>query len=89
MQEVDSRKDFHDAVQDVLSEEEGVLSGWVLVYETVRPDDNRYLTVMTADATGENNLPPWTSEGWLSYIVNSGIPGFEEDDDEEFEEDDD
>lgn len=86
------RKDFHEAIQDILEEYEGVLSGWVLIYETMRTDNNKYLTVMSADATGENNLPPWTTEGWAGYVANQGTPDgiFEPElDDEELDDDED
>lgn len=87
-EELDDRKQVHEAIQGMMLDGEGILSGWVLVYETVRSEDTRHLTVMSSDATGDKGLPPWTSEGWMSYVGTAGTPvGSYEDSFEDDEED--
>lgn len=91
-EDVDARQELHEAIQGILEPEEGMLSGWVLVYETARSGDTRHLTVISSDATGDRGLPAWTSEGWMNYIGHSGTPlGSYEDsfEDDDFEDEDD
>jgi hypothetical protein len=66
------RKRLHEALSDILDEEDSastVIAGWVLVFEGVHPDDERTLTVLTADATGEQRLSPWQGEGYLRHVA--------------------
>lgn len=70
------RRAIHAAISDSLDEEtsfEGhILSGWVLILETVGPNGERGMVTRSSDASGDLELPPWTSEGWARYVAASG-----------------
>lgn len=68
------RAKLHECISEVISEEEDLdqmLSGWVLIYESVLTDSERSLTVLTSDATGSEGLPPWTGEGFLHHVARN------------------
>lgn len=73
---VKQRRAIHDAISETLdgdtSFEGHILSGWVLIYETVGPDGERGMSTRSGDANGELDLPPWTAEGWTRYVAASG-----------------
>lgn len=81
----EQRSAIHETVGKSLDDETSfaghILSGWVLLYETVGPDGERGMHSRSSDATGETDLPPWTSEGWCRYVAASGY--FDEVDDED------
>lgn len=69
------RRRLHEAISDILEEEdvdnETVLAGWILIFEGVHPNDERSLTVITANATGDEHLSPWQGEGYLHHVANN------------------
>jgi len=71
------RRVIHDTLDASLDAEtafEGhILSGWVLIYETCGPDGQRGMVTRSGDALGDEDLPPWTSEGWCRYVAASGF----------------
>lgn len=85
------RKRIHDAIADIIREEdlnEGVLAGWVLVFESAHLDGDRSLTVITADATGDRRISPWIGEGFLHHVAHNydfyeGCVGMDDEDEEE------
>lgn len=84
---VQQRLAIHAAVSDSLTAEtsfEGhILSGWVLLYETVGPDGERGMHARSGDAHGETDLPPWTAEGWCRYAAASGYFDAADDDEDD------
>ncbi len=68
------RKRLHEALEEILEYEDQdstVLAGWIMIFEGVHPDDERSLTVVTANATGEELLSPWQGEGYLHHVANN------------------
>lgn len=90
------RKRIHDAIADILGEEDtvdSVLAGWVLVFESAHLDGERSFTLVSADATGERQISPWVGEGFLyhaahNYEYYEGCVGMDDDEEETDEEDD-
>jgi hypothetical protein len=83
------RKRLHEALEDILEEEdtsETVLAGWVMIFEGVHPNDERSLTVVTANATGEEHLSPWQGEGYLHHVANNYYEYYDYNDVDEAEE---
>lgn len=87
------RSRLHETISDIVGEEESdplLISGWILIYEGVQIDDERSLTVLSSDATGDRDLAPWTGEGLLRHVASnyemydsSWIDADEEDDDDD------
>jgi len=72
------RKDFHESIEAILDDDEGVLSGWVLVTMKHRQDDQEYLTVNAPQTRQEEILPlDPLKDAWLNYDTDSGIPSME------------
>lgn len=68
------RRRLHEAIEDILEDEddkETILAGWILIFEGVHPDDERSLTVITSNASGEEHLSPWQGEGYLHHVANN------------------
>lgn len=68
------RKKVHEALSEIIDEEDPeytVLAGWVLIFEGVHMDDERSLTVVSSNATGEEHSPPWTSTGYLHHVIDN------------------
>ncbi len=81
---VQQRRAIHAAITDSVTDDtelEGhILSGWVLVFETVGQDGVRGMHACSGDATGDSDLPPWTAEGWTRYVAANGYFDAEYDD---------
>lgn len=74
-----TRSVLHAAVSSVtpFDEEEaddempdaGVVVGWVIVAEWQGSDGQRWLSKVSADATGERRLPDWTERGLCAEVI--------------------
>lgn len=73
-------------------EESTVVTGWVCLWEGVHEDNRRSLTYISADSFGDE-LPPWSSRGFLHHAIDNVtvnlIQEANEDEDEEEDEDSD
>jgi hypothetical protein len=71
------RSRLHDAVSEHVELDVdtagSVLTGWLLVFETVGEDGRRGFHTRSADALGDRSLPPWTAEGWARYAAADGM----------------
>ncbi len=73
---VKQRRAIHEAISasigDVTEFDSHILSGWVLIFETVGPNGERGMQTRSGDASGDLDLTPWTAEGWCRYVAASG-----------------
>ncbi len=86
------RERLHEALSEIVrecEEDEGVISGWILCYEQVHPEDVRSLSVVTSDATGVTDISPWAGEGILRHVASNYEMYSSPDEDDSDEEDDD
>ena len=88
------RSKLHETIIDVVGEEEAaplLVSGWILIYEGIEEDEERSLTVLSSDATGDRDLSPWVGEGLLRHVAaNYGMydgSWVDTDDSEEYDDD--
>lgn len=82
------RQILHAAIGEAF--DDAVIGGWVLLYETLRSDPDvegrtmYNLEIASSDATGEQDLRPWTQRGWLLAVGHDQeyfeYPEAEEDD---------
>lgn len=88
------RARLHEAVSDHVELNPdttgSVLTGWLLVFETVDAEGVRGFHSRSGDAIGDRSLPPWTAEGWARYAAADGMfewsRGDDDDDDDADEE---
>lgn len=77
------RRPIHEALEGLLAEHSpesgGILTGWVLVAETVDADGERWLHRLD----GPDTITAWAREGMLHNALNSGSWLSADDDDEE------
>lgn len=74
------RQRLHEAVaaEAPFGEEEtadgpdaGIVTGWILIAEWQGSDGNRWLSKLSADATGDRGLPSWTERGLCNEVVTN------------------
>ncbi len=62
-----------------------VVTGWVCVCESMDREGNKWLSLLSSDASGERRLPRWTEQGLMHNALHGdGSDGWDSnaDDDE-------
>jgi hypothetical protein len=88
-----ARSPIHFAIQAAIncdrepaSDDDHVVIGWVCVVESMTPDGGRWLSRLSADASGERRLARWTEQGLLhNGLYGDGDVGWQESDDDDDE----
>lgn len=81
------RRTLHEQIQEAAhldpSQSDSLVTGWVIVYELMCPNNETVLVTESSDATGETALRPWTEKGWLHWAANAPEEYYEDEDESE------